>query len=59
MILRYDAEAFETVTALAEAAVAAAAKRLTSTSVGLGPRAPKTNVPALTDVLDGIERLAA
>jgi hypothetical protein len=87
VVLRYDAEAFETVTALAEAAVAAAAKRLTSTlekgaealrrlvrgirpdisydpvtqgfSVGLGPRAPKTEVPALTDVLDGIERLAA
>lgn len=87
VILRYDAEAFETVTALAEAAVAAAAKRLTSTlekgaealrrlvrgirpditydpvtqgfSVGLGPRTPKSEVPALTDVLDGIERLAA
>lgn len=87
VVLRYDAEAFETVTALAEAAVAAAARRLTSTlekgaealrrllrgirpditydpatqafSVGLGPRAPKTEVPALTDVLDGIERLAA
>jgi len=59
VILRYDAEAFETVTALAEALVAGAAKRLKSASVGLGPRTPKTEVPALTDVLDGIERLAA
>jgi hypothetical protein len=87
VVLRYDAEAFETVTALAQAAVAAAAKKLTSTlekgaealrqllrglrpeiaydpvtqsfSVGLGPRPAKTEIPALTDVLDGIERLAA
>jgi len=87
LVLRYDAEAFETVSALAETAVAEAAKQLTSTieqgaealrrllrgigpqvtydplthgfTVGLGPRAPQSEVPALTGVLDGIDRLAA
>ena len=87
VILRYDAELYETVTALAQAVVAGAAKALTPTlekageairhalrglrpevgydpvgqhlTVGLAPVPAKDEVPALAQVLDGVERLAA
>lgn len=87
VVLRYDAELYETVTALAQAIVAAAAQALTPTlekagdavrqvlrgmrpevaydpvsqrlTVGLAAVSAQEEVPALAQVLEGVERLAA
>lgn len=89
VVLRYDAEAYESLAALAQALLTGAARQLTgplakagdvikrffarlrpdvnydlvhhnlSVTIGREAETPKTEVPLLTDVLDGIEKLAA